>query len=112
MLPYVVKINRKRDNFTLYIGREFGGLPQSKWNNPFHLWQCSGRIDCLRKYEEYIRDDAELMAAIPELKDQVLGCWCYPDFCHGDVLVKLYNEYLAEKVNQGLLDRGIESWDI
>jgi hypothetical protein len=33
------------------------------------------------------------MAAIPELVDKVLGCWCYPEPCHGDVLLKLVKEY-------------------
>jgi hypothetical protein len=91
MLPYVVKINSKRNNFTLYIGREFGGLPQSKWHNPYHAWMHS-MIGCIKLYENDIRDNEELMAAIPELSDQVLGCWCYPEACHGDVLVKIYKE--------------------
>ena len=32
-----------------------------------------------------------LVAALPELKDKVLGCWCNPLPCHGDVLVELVN---------------------
>ena len=91
MLPYVVKVNRKRSNFTLYIGREFGGLPASKWQNPFYIHQY-GRKGCIELYEHRIRKTPELMAALHELSDQALGCWCYPEDCHGDVLVKLYKE--------------------
>ena len=90
MLPYVVKINKRRSNFTLYIGREFAGLPASKWQNPFHEYQWGRRV-CIERYEEYIRG-SHLMKYIPELSDQALGCWCYPQDCHGDVLVRIYKE--------------------
>ena len=92
-MTYVVKVNRKHMNFDVYIGREWAGLPQSKWHNPFHEWNCQSRAHCIRLYEEYIRGNAKLMAAIPELIDKVLGCWCYPEPCHGDVLLKLVKEY-------------------
>jgi Domain of unknown function (DUF4326) len=92
MLPYVVKVNQKRSNFTVYIGRVMPGLLVSKWYNPFHLWQCDSRAHCLRLYEEYIRRTPELVQDIPQLSDQALGCWCYPESCHGDVLVKIYKE--------------------
>jgi hypothetical protein len=32
------------------------------------------------------------MADVKSLKDKVLGCYCAPLPCHGDVLVKLANE--------------------
>ena len=95
MTPYVVKVNRKRSNFDVYIGREWGGLPESKWHNPFHAWRLS-RTERVALYENYIRNSPDLMAAIPELKDKVLGCWCYPELCHGDVLVKIYKEVVGE----------------
>jgi len=30
-----------------------------------------------------------LIDSLPELKDKVLGCWCAPEPCHGDVLKEL-----------------------
>jgi hypothetical protein len=27
-----------------------------------------------------------------ELKGKVLGCWCSPKACHGDILAKIANE--------------------
>jgi hypothetical protein len=91
-MTYVVKVNRKHMNFDVYIGREWAGLPQSKWHNPFHEWEY-GRTAAIALYEAHIRLNDELMAAIPELVDKVLGCWCYPEPCHGDVLLKLVKEY-------------------
>lgn len=93
-MTYVVKVNRKKKNYTVYIGRAWAGLPESKWHNPYREWQ-HGRAECIRLYEQYLRGNLELLEAIPELVDQVLGCWCYPEACHGDVLVKLVNEYEA-----------------
>ena len=36
------------------------------------------------------------MNSLHELKGKQLGCWCKPGVCHGDVLVKLYNEKYGE----------------
>ncbi len=54
---------------------------------------------CLARYEQYVRSRADLMAALHEIDDQVLGCWCHetpstgsPMKCHGDVLIKLRAE--------------------
>ena len=33
------------------------------------------------------------MKRLPELKGKSLGCWCKPEACHGDVLVRLLAEY-------------------
>jgi hypothetical protein len=34
---------------------------------------------------------------ITELKDKVLGCWCKPLNCHGDVILKKLQELENEK---------------
>ena len=78
----------------LYIGRacNMGGwrLKQSKWHNPFSVKQY-GRDGALEKYEKYIRE-SELMNDLHELRGKRLGCWCKPEKCHGDILVKLLKE--------------------
>ena len=82
----------------IYIGRQFvsngQSLKQSKWANPFKISECDGSAHtAVSKYEEYIRNKPELMASIvDELSGKVLYCWCKPNVCHGDVLVKLYKE--------------------
>lgn len=101
----VVKVNRRNPNFTLYIGRAWAGLPESKWHNPFRIGQGT-RERCLERYEEYVRSRPDLMATLHEIDDQTLGCWCHETpstgeklFCHGDVLIKLRNE---QKLQQSL----------
>jgi hypothetical protein len=43
----------------------------------------------IAKYRAYILGRPDLLALLPTLKGKVLGCWCHPQECHGDVLVEL-----------------------
>ena len=78
---------------TLYIGRfnKFLGIPASKWGNPFKLTEYD-RETCLKLYEEYVKNTPDLINNIDELNGKELGCWCKPEGCHGDILIKLLNE--------------------
>ena len=79
----------------IYIGRNMThyvpGAVGSKWANPFKVDKY-GRDGCLKRYEEHIRSTPELFNSLDELRGRVLGCWCAPEGCHGDVLIKLLNE--------------------
>lgn len=75
----------------IYIGRTCAyikGTYNSKWRNPYSV-QKYGRDECLKKYKDYIVTNDELMEDIKELEGKVLGCWCCPDKCHGDILIDL-----------------------
>jgi len=91
LTPIVVNI-RNFNEFTLYIGRDvkYKGkyYPWSKWANPFTKSQYGDR--CIKLYENYIKKREDLMDSLKELEGQVLGCWCKPNPCHGDILVKLF----------------------
>lgn len=75
----------------IYIGRNMvfyvPGSVKSKWANPFNVKKY-GRDKCLELYREHILN-SDLKNQLPELKGKVLGCWCCPDPCHGDILVEL-----------------------
>jgi hypothetical protein len=77
--------------YDVYIGRENKreGLKQSKWANPFVIGPDGSREEVLKKYEEWILTQSELINNLSELEGKTLGCWCYPLKCHGDILVKL-----------------------
>lgn len=79
-------VHCKKGQYNVYIGRP------SKWGNPFTISARTPRAVVIRLYEEYLRRNPELMAALPELKGKVLGCWCDPLTCHGDVLARLASE--------------------
>jgi hypothetical protein len=80
-------VHCKKEDFDVYIGRP------SKWGNPFIIGRDGDRNEVVRKYEAYIRANQSLINALPELRNKVLGCWCSPKSCHGDVLIKLLEEF-------------------
>lgn len=79
-------VHCKRERYHVYIGRP------SKWGNPFVVGRDGARGECIELYERWLLENEELMAALPQLRGKVLGCWCAPRRCHGDVLVRLANE--------------------
>lgn len=95
----VVRLKRKGgiivQDCDVYIGRQcnMGGwsLATSKWANPYSVKEY-GRELALYKYEQYIRSNTTLMSQLEELRGKTLGCWCKPDPCHGDILIKLLGE--------------------
>jgi len=78
----------------LYIGRQipWQGLSRSCWANPFKAPRDGTLAEVLAKYELYVRSRPELLERLPELAGMDLACWCVPAPCHGDVLVRLFNE--------------------
>lgn len=76
-------VHCKREPYDVYIGRG------SKWGNPFVIGKDGDRNDVIRLHVSWIVGQSQLMAALPELKGKVLGCWCAPQACHGDTLLAL-----------------------
>jgi len=79
-------VHCKRDPYDVYIGRG------SIWGNPFIIGKDGTRKEVIEKYENWIRQQAILIGSLYELEGKVLGCWCAPKACHGDVLVRLVSE--------------------
>jgi hypothetical protein len=77
----------------VYIGRRTpNGWPDSPWRNPFKIGRDGTWEEVIAKYEARIRTRPDLLAALPELRGKVLGCWCAPQACHGDVLSRLASD--------------------
>ena len=64
---------------------------RTKWGNPFRIGPDGTREDVIEKYRQWLPMQPHLMAALHELKGKVLGCWCDPFPCHGDVLAEFAN---------------------
>jgi hypothetical protein len=80
-------VNCKVDRYTHYIGRP------SPLGNPFRMGHHGNRDQVIRMFESYARKHPEIIAEIRKLpQDAVLGCFCYPKACHGDAIIKLWNE--------------------
>jgi hypothetical protein len=83
-MEYVVHCKVKR--YDVYIGRG------SMWGNPFKIGKDGNRQEVIDKFERFIRSNPAMMLAAKSLKGKVLGCWCKPAVCHGDILAKIANE--------------------
>lgn len=77
----------------VFINKERFPKKASQWANPFAV-KIYGRDKCLELYEEHIRNKIkkEGIEDLKKLKNKVLGCWCKPEKCHGDILLKILNE--------------------
>lgn len=84
-------VHFKKTHSDIYIGRP------SKWGNPFEIGKDGTRSEVIAKYEDYVLNNKELMDSLHELEGKILGCWCHPKPCHGDVLVKLVRLYVTSK---------------
>lgn len=79
-------VHCKRAPYDVYIGRP------SKWGNPYRLIRESEREAILVRYREWLNTQPELLEAVyQELRGKVLGCWCAPKLCHGDILAEIAN---------------------
>lgn len=82
-------VHCKKEPYDVYIGRP------SKWGNPFEINKnCSRNFSVLKyKFWIWLPKQKWLRKLIKkELKGKVLGCWCKPKECHGDILAELADE--------------------
>jgi hypothetical protein len=120
VLKCIAKDQREKDGYksfkawiddpkNVYIGphlhkyvKNYNGK-ESMWMNPYQAH--FPKAEANKLFENFIRSQAVLYNCIPSLTNTVLGCWCEPltssnvevSECHGDVLIKLYNEYVTTR---------------
>lgn len=93
MSHYVVHC--KKSPFDVYIGRG------SIWGNPFSIGADGTREEVIEKYREYLTN-SPLMHHVRELRGKILGCWCAPLACHGDILAAIANQEEGDKCNKNI----------
>jgi Domain of unknown function (DUF4326) len=75
---------------------------RTPWGNSFKVGGDGNRVEVICKYRDYFAHNRELVGrAREELRGKVLGCWCKPEACHGDVLVELINLPAASPLAAG-----------
>lgn len=89
-------VHCKKEKFDVYIGRP------SKWGNPFAIGRDGTRSEVIEKYRQWIQTRPELMNSLSEISGKILGCWCYPNACHGDVLIELAKQKESRKMLRSL----------
>jgi hypothetical protein len=65
-------------------------LQGSKWANPFRPGRDGTREEVIAKYERWLHETG-LIHDVHELRGKDLVCWCAPEACHGDLLLRLAN---------------------
>jgi hypothetical protein len=78
----------------VYIGRAYSMLPESPYHNPFHIGRDGDRFEVILKFAVYwyAEEQRKLREqARKELLHRILGCWCKPQACHGDIIAGYVN---------------------
>ena len=102
-------INGKQSGFLgndkIYIGRKCYGLSGSPLQNPYSIGRDGDRDTVIEKYRKYLwenikqwKETGSLNPVVNELfklsqcsqSEELfyLSCWCKPEACHGDIIVK------------------------
>lgn len=96
-------VNLYKSNYDVYIGRA-GKNKDGTFGNPCVVGKkcivCGeihmNSVDTISCFEVYFNkrfsEDKEFHEKVLSLKDKVLGCFCKPKDCHGDVIVKTLNK--------------------
>ena len=96
-------VNLYKEPYDVYIGRAGKGQ-DGYFGNPFKVNEALSLEGVISKYREYfyerINNDHEFKSRIEQLRGKVLGCFCKPKPCHGDVIVA----YLAQLFEEEVID--------
>ncbi len=84
MINETCVVHNKKSPYDVYIGRP------GPWGNPFMIGKDGTRKEVIQKYKAWFLNQPDLIKrARKELKDKILGCWCKPEACHGDIIVEI-----------------------
>jgi len=87
----------------VYIARKCGKFNGSPLGNPFKIGRDGTREQVIEKYRNWLwkmmkSRDVKVCSELKMLVDKVrngekvlLGCWCSPSACHGDIIVRCVN---------------------
>ena len=74
----------KQDPDFVYIGRP------DQFGNPFIIGLHGNRETVIQLYREWLANNPLMLTVIKaRLKGKILGCYCTPKKCHGDVILEV-----------------------
>jgi hypothetical protein len=86
----VANMHQETDRALLAWARSTGRFARidrnSDWGNPYEMPDDGDRDTVCDSYEIFFPRKFSLHNRLDELRGKVLGCWCYPQRCHGDYL--------------------------
>ena len=88
----VANMHQETDRALIHWAKTTGRFARidrnSDWGNPFEIPNDGDRDTVCDSYEIFFPRKFSLHSRLDELKGKVLGCWCFPQRCHGDFLVE------------------------
>lgn len=105
-----IVVNIYKDKYDVYIGRQrdskvFG------FGNPFVIGKDGDRNTVIEKFKKYfykrIQEDEEFKKEVFKLNGKILGCFCKPKSCHGDIICDYLNSQLTCYRKQGKTNKTI-----
>jgi len=91
--------------FTKYIGRP------SIFGNPYTLGIDGTREEVIAKFKKYfynrIETDKHFRDQVLGLKGHILGCYCFPKACHGDVIIEWLENERPHKIKNFSTKQGL-----
>src|SRR5574342_1069091 len=98
-------VNIYKEQYDVYIGRKGNGQT-GYFGNPFRLVNPKNSVERSKVLENYmkyfnvrINNDIEFTNKILDLRGKILGCFCKPKPCHGDVIVSWINAAVCNVCN-------------
>lgn len=86
-LIYNKNIDANIPKDAIYVGRG------SKWGNPFKAIECGSVDIAIDLYEEWLYNKLKVgeitLREISDIYNKPLICYCYPNRCHSEVLLKV-----------------------
>ena len=96
----VANMHQSSDRALLYWAKSTNRFTRidrsSDWGNPFEMPDDGDRDTVCDSYEIFFPRKFSLHNRIDELRGKVLGCWCYPQRCHGDYLAAKAEEVSSD----------------
>ena len=81
----------------IFIDKKRFSTQAFKFTNPYKVGKHRTREEVIDKYKTYItqqlKDDKKFQKELVSIKGKNIGCWCYPDPCHGNVLLDFIKNY-------------------
>lgn len=96
----VANMHQDSDRALLHWAKTTGRFARidrnSDWGNPFEMPDDGDRDTVCDSYEIFFTRKFSLHNRLNELRGKVLGCWCYPQRCHGDYLAAKTEEVSSD----------------
>lgn len=99
-------VHCKKEPYDVYIGRP------SLYGNPYAIGRDGNRQNVLDKYTLHLINNPQLQKNLIQLRGKILGCWCKPKICHGDIIEFFLGNCTDEEIMQGNISRFTERYEI